>query len=48
MNGLGPSWIVRNNNPIRDVIHYNLREKPKAKATREDIFTSFSIPRERK
>lgn len=27
MNGLRPSSIVRNNNPIRDVILYNLREK---------------------
>lgn len=32
MNGLRLSWIVRNNNPIRDVILYNLREKLKPKA----------------
>lgn len=48
MNGLRLSWIVRNNNPIRDVILYNLREKLKPKATREGIFTSFSIHCERK
>lgn len=48
MNGLQLSWIVRNNNPIRDVILYNLRENLKAKAQLEDIFTSFSIPCERK
>lgn len=41
MNGLRLSWIVRNNNPIRDVIPYNLREKLKPKATRKDVSTSF-------
>lgn len=48
MNGLRLSWIVRNNNPIRDVNLYNLREKLKPKAQLEDIFTSFSIHCERK